>query len=132
VADGPADGPLLDIRGLKIEATSTRPASRRSNVTLVHGVDVTLQKRQGAGPDRRIRRRQIDHRPVGHGLRPRRRAADRRRRPSSTAATSCGGPRQLRKLRGARSPMSRNRRPPAFNPAKRLMEQVIEATLRTA
>ena len=36
--------PLLQIKGLVIEATSYPPGEPPKNVTLVHGVDLTLQK----------------------------------------------------------------------------------------
>ena len=70
------------------------------------------EARRGAGPDRRIRRRQVDHRPVRHGL--------RRGGCRITGGTILlngrdireRGEEELRKLRGRASPMSRNRRRP--------------------
>ena len=57
---------------------------------------------RGAGPDRRIRRRQVDHRPRGARLWARRLPHRRRRGRCSTARTSWQlAGRQVRELRGA-------------------------------
>jgi hypothetical protein len=74
IGASPARYPRPQDRGHRLSA-GRRPARYRHRRWRL----ANLAERQGARPDRRIRRRQIDHRPVVDGLRPRRRPHHRRR-----------------------------------------------------
>ena len=78
------------------------------------------EARRGAGPDRRIRRRQIDHRPCRHGLCPARlphhRRLDHVRRHRSRRRPS---EEELRELRGSRIAYVAQSAAASFNPAHR-------------
>ena len=112
-------------------------ASRATATTtwheIVKGVDLTLEARRGAGPDRRIGRRQVDHRARRHGL-------CRGPAAASPAARSCfdGIDLTRRRARPQRassaaraSPMSPKVAAASFNPAHRIIDQTIETARRT-
>jgi peptide/nickel transport system ATP-binding protein len=124
-----ADDPLLKIRGLKIEATSYPPGEPPKNVTLVHGVDLTLQRGRVLGL-------------IGES------GAGKSTIGLSAMAYGRGGvrltdgtihlngreirladPAALRALRGREVTYVSQSAAASFNPAKRLMEQVIESSL---
>ena len=121
--------PLLDIRNLKIGATSYPPGEKPKDVQLVHGVSFTLQKgrvlgligESGAGKST------IGLSSMAYGR-------------GGVRITGGevfvngrdilkGGPSGLRALRGKEVTYVSQSAAASFNPAKRLMEQVIEATL---
>lgn len=124
-----ADDPLLKIRGLVIEATSYPPGEPPKNVTLVHGVDLTLQRgrvlgligESGAGKST------IGLSAMAYGRGGVRltggtiRLNGRDIRLADAAA--------LRALRGREVTYVSQSAAASFNPAKRLMEQVIETSL---
>lgn len=120
---------LLDIRGLVIEATSYPPGEPPKHVTLVHGVDLRLEKgtvlgligESGAGKST------IGLSPMAYGR---------------GGARLTGGqiilngrdilaasPTELHRLRGREVTYVSQSAAASFNPAKRLMEQVIESSL---
>ncbi len=119
--------PLLQIKGLVIEATSYPPGEPPKNVTLVHGVDVTLQRgrvlgligESGAGKST------IGLSAMAYG----------RGGVRLTAGTihlngreiRLADARALRKLRGREVTYVSQSAAASFNPAKQIMEQVIEA-----
>ena len=121
--------PLLDIRNLKIEATVYPPGEKPKEITLVHGVSLTLQKGKVLGL-------------IGES------GAGKSTIGLSSMAYGRGGVRitggevfvngrdilkggvgGLRALRGREVTYVSQSAAASFNPAKRLMEQVIEATL---
>jgi peptide/nickel transport system ATP-binding protein len=121
--------PLLDVRNLKIGATSYPPGEKPKDVQLVHGVSFTLQKgrvlgligESGAGKST------IGLSSMAYGR-------------GGVRITGGevfvngrdilkGGPAGLRALRGKEVTYVSQSAAASFNPAKRLMEQVIEATL---
>jgi peptide/nickel transport system ATP-binding protein len=121
--------PLLQIKGLVIEATSYPPGEPPKNVTLVHGVDLTLQKGRVLGL-------------IGES------GAGKSTIGLSAMAYGRGGVRltggtihlngreirladakALRALRGREVTYVSQSAAASFNPAKQIMEQVIEATL---
>lgn len=123
------DRPLLDIRNLKIEATTYPPGERPKTVTLVHGVSLTVAKGKVLGL-------------IGES------GAGKSTIGLSSMAYGRGGVRitggeifvngrdilkggaaGLRALRGREVTYVSQSAAASFNPAKRLMEQVIEATL---
>ncbi len=124
-----ADDPLLKIRGLVIEATSYPPGEPPRNVTLVHGVDLTLQRgrvlgligESGAGKST------IGLSAMSYG----------RGGVRLTGGTihlnkreiRLADARALRSLRGKEVTYVSQSAAASFNPAKRLMEQVIETSL---
>ncbi|TXI02087.1 MAG: ABC transporter ATP-binding protein [Pseudorhodobacter sp.] len=124
-----ADDPLLKIRGLVIEATSYPPGEPPKNVTLVHGVDLTLARgrvlgligESGAGKST------IGLSAMSYG----------RGGVRLTGGTihlngreiRLADPRALRGLRGKEVTYVSQSAAASFNPAKRLMEQVIETSL---
>jgi peptide/nickel transport system ATP-binding protein len=120
---------LLDIKGLKIEATSYPPGEKPRQITLVDGVSLTLEKgkvlgligESGAGKST------IGLSSMAYGR-------------GGVRITGGeiwlkgrdilkGGPEGLRALRGREVTYVAQSAAAAFNPAKQLMEQVIEATL---
>ena len=128
-AKKPHDGPLLDIRNLKIEATVYPPGEEPRQVTIVHGVSLTLTKGKVLGL-------------IGES------GAGKSTIGLSSMAYGRGGVRitggevflngrdilkggatALRELRGCEVTKESQSAAASFNPAKRLMEQVIEATL---
>ncbi|VDC27330.1 ABC transporter ATP-binding protein [Pseudogemmobacter humi] len=124
-----ADNLLLDIRGLVIEATSYPPGEPPKDVTLVHGVDVQLEKGKVLGL-------------IGES------GAGKSTIGLSAMSYGRGGVRltggeillngrdirpaaawQLRRLRGREVTYVSQSAAASFNPSKRLMEQVIETCL---
>ncbi len=119
--------PLLLIKGLVIEATSYPPGEPPKEVTLVHGVDLTLQRgrvlgligESGAGKST------IGLSAMAYG----------RGGVRLTAGTihlngreiRLADARALRKLRGREVTYVSQSAAASFNPAKQIMEQVIEA-----
>ena len=121
---------LLDIKGLKIEATSYPPGEKPRQITLVDGVSLTLGKgkvlgligESGAGKST------IGLSSMAYGR-------------GGVRITGGeiwlkgrdilkGGPDGLRALRGREVTYVAQSAAAAFNPAKQLMEQVVEATLK--
>ena len=121
---------LLKIKGLRIEATSYPPGEAPRQVTLVDGVSLTLGKgkvlgligESGAGKST------IGLSSMAYGR-------------GGVRITGGeiwlkgrdilqGGPKGLRALRGREVTYVAQSAAAAFNPAKQLMEQVVEATLR--
>ena len=121
--------PLLQIKGLVIEATSYPPGEPPKNVTLVHGVDLTLQKgrvlgligESGAGKST------IGLSAMSYG----------RGGVRLTGGTihlnereiRLASHRELRALRGREVTYVSQSAAASFNPAKQIMEQVIESCL---
>ena len=121
--------PLLQIKGLVIEATSYPPGEPPKNVTLVHGVDLTLQKgrvlgligESGAGKST------IGLSAMSYG----------RGGVRLTAGTihlngreiRLASPKALRALRGREVTYVSQSAAASFNPARQIMEQVIESSL---
>ena len=124
-----AEGTLLAIRGLVIEATSYPPGEPPKDVTLVHGVDLTLQRGRVLGL-------------IGES------GAGKSTIGLSAMAYGRGGLRltggtinlngrdirladakALRALRGREVTYVSQSAAASFNPAKRLTDQVIETTL---
>ena len=125
----PHDGPLLDIRNLKIEATVYPPGEDPRRVTIVHGVSLTLQKGKVLGL-------------IGES------GAGKSTIGLSSMAYGRGGVRitggevilngrdilkagknGIRALRGREVCYVAQSAAAAFNPAHRLMDQVVEAAL---
>ncbi|MFN5999461.1 MAG: ABC transporter ATP-binding protein [Paracoccaceae bacterium] len=121
--------PLLQIKGLVIEATSYPPGEPPKNVTLVHGVDLTLQRGRVLGL-------------IGES------GAGKSTIGLSAMAYGRGGVRltggtihlngreirladakALRALRGREVTYVSQSAAASFNPAKQIMEQVIESSL---
>jgi peptide/nickel transport system ATP-binding protein len=121
--------PLLQIKGLVIEATSYPPGEPPKNVTLVHGVDLTLQRGRVLGL-------------IGES------GAGKSTIGLSAMAYGRGGvrltggtihlngreirladARALRALRGREVTYVSQSAAASFNPAKQIMEQVIESSL---
>lgn len=121
--------PLLQIKSLVIEATSYPPGEPPRNVTLVHGVDLTLQKgrvlgligESGAGKST------IGLSAMAYG----------RGGVRLTGGTihlngreiRLASPKALRALRGREVTYVSQSAAASFNPAKQIMEQVIETSL---
>jgi peptide/nickel transport system ATP-binding protein len=121
--------PLLQIKGLVIEATSYPPGEPPKNVTLVHGVDLTLQKgrvlgligESGAGKST------IGLSAMSYG----------RGGVRLTGGTihlngreiRLAGAKALRSLRGREVTYVSQSAAASFNPATQIMEQVIETCL---
>ena len=128
--DSGSSNVLLDIRDLRIEATVYPPGGVATNVTIVDGVSLTLEKgkvlgligESGAGKST------IGLSSMGYGR-------------GSVRITDgqviingrdilAGGKQGLRKLRGHEVCYVAQSAAAAFNPAHRLMDQVVEATLK--
>ncbi len=121
--------PLLQMKGLVIEATSYPPGEPPKNVTLVHGVDLTLQRgrvlgligESGAGKST------IGLSAMSYG----------RGGVRLTGGTihlngreiRLADARALRKLRGREVTYVSQSAAASFNPAKQIMEQVVESSL---
>ncbi len=124
-----AEDLLLDIRGLVIEATSYPPGEPPKEVTLVHGVDLQLQRgrvlgligESGAGKST------IGLSAMAYGRGGVRLTGGTIRLNGREIRTA--GPAELRKLRGREVTYVSQSAAASFNPAKRLMDQVIETTL---
>ena len=123
------DKPLLEIRGLVIEATSYPPGEPPKNVTLVHGVDVTLQKgkvlgligESGAGKST------IGLSSMSYGRGGVRLTGGQILLNGREIRTA--SPSTLRKVRGREVTYVSQSAAASFNPSKRLMDQVIETCL---
>ena len=124
-----ADKLLLDIRGLVIEATSYPPGEPPKHVTLVHGVDLQLEKgkvlgligESGAGKST------IGLSPMAYGRGGARLTGGQIILNGRDILTA--PPSQLHRLRGREVTYVSQSAAASFNPAKRLMEQVIESSL---
>jgi peptide/nickel transport system ATP-binding protein len=121
--------PLLSIKGLVIEATSYPPGEPPKNVTLVHGVDLTLERgrvlgligESGAGKST------IGLSAMSYGrggVRLTGGTIHLNGREIRLADASA-----LRKLRGREVTYVSQSAAASFNPAKQIMEQVIETAL---
>jgi peptide/nickel transport system ATP-binding protein len=126
----PAAGPLLDIRNLRIEATVYPPGGQPTNVIIVDGVSLTLERgkvlgligESGAGKST------IGLSSMGYG----------RGGVRITGGEVIlngrdilkGGVSGFRKLRGREVCYVAQSAAAAFNPAHRLMDQVVEASLK--
>ncbi len=129
MADPESDGQLLDIKGLVIEATSYPPGEPPRQVTLVHGVDLSVRAgrvlgligESGAGKST------IGLAAMAYG----------RGGVRLTGGTIClngrdirtARPRELRRLRGREVTYVSQSAAASFNPARRLMEQVTETAI---
>ncbi|AWD21488.1 ABC transporter ATP-binding protein [Fuscovulum blasticum] len=124
-----ADNTLLAIRGLVIQATSYPPGEPPKEVTLVHGVDLTLQRgrvlgligESGAGKST------IGLSAMAYG-----RGGVRLTGGTITLngrEIRLASPAALRSLRGREVTYVSQSAAASFNPAKRLMEQVIETSI---
>lgn len=120
---------LLDIKGLVIEATSYPPNEPPRSVTLVHGVDLRLARgkvmgligESGAGKST------IGLSSMAYG-----RGGVRLTGGEiwlNGRDIRCAGAADLRKLRGREVTYVSQSAAASFNPARRLMDQVIEASL---
>jgi peptide/nickel transport system ATP-binding protein len=124
-----ADDTLLQIRGLKIEATSYPPGEPPKEVTLVEGVDLTLARgrvmgligESGAGKST------IGLAAMAYGRGGVRLTGGTIRLNGRDIRLADN--RTLRSLRGKEVTYVAQSAAAAFNPAKRLMEQVTEASL---
>jgi peptide/nickel transport system ATP-binding protein len=124
------DGPLLDIRNLRIEATVYPPGEAPHNVTIVDGVSLTLKRgrvlgligESGAGKST------VGLASMGYGR------GGVRITGGEVVLNGRdilkGGTQGLRKLRGHQVCYVAQSAAAAFNPAHRLMDQVIEACLK--
>lgn len=120
---------LLDIRNLKIEATVRPPGEKPHDITLVEGVSLTLDRgkvlgligESGAGKST------IGLSPAGYGRGGVRITAGEVRVNGRDILKA--GVRGVRKLRGREVCYVAQSAAAAFNPAHRLMDQVIETTL---
>nr|WP_205911820.1 ABC transporter ATP-binding protein [Rhodobacter sp. SGA-6-6] len=120
---------LLDIKGLVIEATAYPPGEPPKEVTLVHGVDLQLQRgrvlgligESGAGKST------IGLSAMAYGRGGVRLTGGTIRLNGREIRTA--GPQALRALRGKEVTYVSQSAAASFNPAKRLMEQVIETSL---
>src|SRR5690349_2980283 len=120
------DGPLLDIRNLRIEATVYPPGEAPHNVTIVDGVSLTLKRgrvlgligESGAGKST------VGLASMGYGR------GGVRITGGEVVLNGRdilkGGAQGLRKLRGHQVCYVAQSAAAAFNPAHRLMDQVIE------
>jgi len=121
---------ILRIEGLRVEATIHPPGERPRDVVLVHEASLTLAPgrvlgligESGAGKST------IGLAALGYGRGGVRLTAGRV--VLGGAEIRAADPGALRDLRGRRVTYVAQSAAAAFNPAKRLMEQVIEATLR--
>ena len=124
-----ADDLLLDIKGLVIEATAYPPGEPPKDVTLVHGVDVQLRRgrvlgligESGAGKST------IGLSAMSYGRGGVRLTGGTIRLNGRDIRTAA--PAALRALRGREVTYVSQSAAASFNPAKRLMEQVIETSL---
>ena len=123
------DDTLLKIRGLKIEATSYPPGEPPKDITLVHGINLTLARgkvmgligESGAGKST------IGLSAMAYGRGGVRLTAGTIQLNGREIRLSSN--KELRTLRGKEVTYVAQSAAAAFNPAKRLMDQVIEATL---
>ncbi|ESW77382.1 ABC transporter ATP-binding protein [Mesorhizobium sp. C280B] len=121
---------LLDIRNLRIEATTYPPGEKPMTITIVDGVSLTLEKgkvlgligESGAGKST------IGLSPMGYGR------GGVRITGGEVILTGRDilkqGKNGIRKLRGHQACYVAQSAAAAFNPAQRLMDQVVESTLK--
>ncbi|HEV7253303.1 MAG TPA: ABC transporter ATP-binding protein [Mesorhizobium sp.] len=131
-ASRPAAGaaPLLDIRNLRIEATSYPPGEPPRTVTIVDDVSLTLEQgkvlgligESGAGKST------IGLSPLGYGRGGARIVGGEVRLNGRDILEE--GPKGFRRLRGREVTYVAQSAAAAFNPAHKLMDQVVEATIR--
>jgi peptide/nickel transport system ATP-binding protein len=130
VADaGAPDVPLLDIRNLRIEATAYPPGEPPQDIVIVHDCSFTLQKgrvlgligESGAGKST------IGLAALGYGRGGVRLTGGEVLLNGQDIRTAA--PAGLRLLRGRTATYVAQSAAAAFNPARRLIDQVIEATL---
>lgn len=123
------NGPLLDIRNLRIEATTYPPGEKPQNIVLVEDISLTLERgkvlgligESGAGKST------IGLSSMGYGRGGVRLTGGEIRLNGRDIRTcSASG---LRKVRGREVCYVAQSAAAAFNPAHRLMEQVVEAAL---
>lgn len=123
------NGLLLDIKGLVIEATSYPPGEAPRTVTLVHGVDLHLHRGQVLGliGESGAGKSTIGLSAMAYGRGGVRLTGGSIRLNGREIRTA--PPHVLRDLRGKEVTYVAQSAAAAFNPALRLMDQVIEATL---
>jgi len=127
VAEEPADT-LLDIRNLRIEATVYPPGEKAHDIVIVDDVSLTLEKgrvlgligESGAGKST------IGLSAMGYGRGSIRLSGEVWLNGRDILK---GGVRELRRLRGKEVTYVSQSAAASFNPAKRLMEQIVEAGL---
>nr|WP_255613290.1 ABC transporter ATP-binding protein [Pseudogemmobacter faecipullorum] len=120
---------MLEIRGLVIEATSYPPGEKPRDITLVHGVDLVLEKGQvmgligesGAGKST-IGLSSMSYGRGGVRLSGGEIVLNGREIRKASAAS-------LRRIRGREVTYVSQSAAASFNPSKRLMDQVIETAL---
>ncbi|MDE3238782.1 MAG: ABC transporter ATP-binding protein [Paracoccaceae bacterium] len=121
---------ILDIRNLKIEATAYPPGEPPQDIVIVDGVSLTLEKgkvlgligESGAGKST------IGLSAMSYGRGGVRLTGGEVRLGGQEIRAA--GPRALRAIRGDRVTYVAQSAAAAFNPAKRLMDQVIETSLQ--
>lgn len=121
--------PLLDVRGLKIEATAYPPGEPPQEITIVEGVSFTVApgKVLGLIGESGAGKSTIGLSAMAYGRGGVRiTGGEVRLNGRDIMAEGAGG---LRRLRGAEVTYVAQSAAAAFNPARRLMEQVVEATL---
>ncbi len=121
--------PLLDVRNLVIEATSYPPGEKPKSVRLVHGVSFTLEKGQVMGliGESGAGKSTIGLSSMAYGRGGVRIAGGEVFVNGRDILK--GGPNGLRALRGKEVTYVSQSAAASFNPAKKLMEQVIETCL---
>ena len=126
---GRSDNPLLDIRDLRIEATVQAPGEKPQDIVIVDGVSLSLNRgkvmgligESGAGKST------IGLSALAYGRGGVRLSGGEVRLNGREIRSA--GMSEWRKLRGREVTYVAQSAAAAFNPAKRLMDQVIEATL---
>ncbi|MGR3659817.1 MAG: ABC transporter ATP-binding protein [Paracoccaceae bacterium] len=119
---------LLDIKGLRIEATIYPPGEPAENIVIVDGVDLTLEKGQVLGliGESGAGKSTIGLASMGYG-----RGSIRLSGQVMLNGRDIlkGGVRDFRALRGKEVTYVSQSAAASFNPAKRLMRQIVEAGL---
>jgi len=120
---------LLDIHNLKIEATVRPPGEKPRDITIVEGINLSLEKGQVLGliGESGAGKSTIGLSPAGYGRGGVRISGGEVRVNGRDILQS--GARGLRQLRGKEVCYVAQSAAAAFNPAHRLMDQVIETTL---
>ena len=116
--------PLVEVEGLRVSARDDGGRGRADR----RGRGLHARQGRGPGAYRRVRLRQDHHRPRAHGLRPRAacRIAGGRIRLGDTEVLSLPTA-GLRGLRGRRVSYVAQSATAAFNPSRRIMDQVVES-----